>query len=60
MEKALTIASLVLASLVTLVFVLDLAVGLPFGRQSLVLDILFAIAGGFIIWQSYDTYREFA
>ena len=60
MEKVLTLIGLVVASLLTLVFVLDLAVGLPFGRQSAVLDVLFAIAGGVIIWQSYDTYREFA
>jgi hypothetical protein len=60
MEKILTMIALVVASLVTLVFVLDMAVGLPFGRQSFLLDILFTIAGGFLIWQSYDTYREFA
>ncbi len=60
MEKGLTIACLVLASLLTLVFVLDLAVGLPFSRQSWLLDVLFALAGGVLIWQGYETYREFA
>ena len=60
MEKGLTIACLVLASLLTLVFVLDLAVGLPFSRQSWLLDVLFALAGGVLIGQGYETYREFA
>ena len=60
MEKGLTIACLVLASLLTLVFVLDLAVGLPFSRQSWLLDVLFALAGGVLIWQGYETYREYA
>ena len=60
MEKGLTIACLVLASLLTLVFVLDLAVGLPFSRQSWLLDVLFALAGGVLIWPGYETYREFA
>lgn len=57
-EKVLCYASLVLAGLVTLIFLLDLAVGLPFGRASVVLDVLFIIGGAFVLWQGYETYRE--
>ena len=60
MEKAITITCLVLAGILTLVFLLDLVVGLPFGRQSPVLDVLFLLGGLFLIWQGYETYTEFA
>ena len=60
MEKALTITCLVLAGLLTLTFILDLAVGLPFSRQSWLLDLLFAIAGGILLWQGFETYKELA
>lgn len=54
------IGAMVVAGLLTLLFLLDAALGVPFGRSSLVLDILFIIGGAFILWQSYDTYREFS
>lgn len=59
-EKVLCIVSLVIAGLLTLVFLLDLALGIPFGRASIVLDVLFVIGGAFVIWQGIATYREFA
>jgi hypothetical protein len=57
-EKILTFAAMIIAGLLTLLFVLDLALGLPFERQSVVLDVLFIIGGGFILWQGFETYRE--
>ena len=60
LEKTLTLISIVVAGLLTLVFVLDLALGIPFGRTNLVLDILFALGAGLVLWQSLETYREFA
>ncbi len=60
LEKTLTLISMVIAGLLTLVFVLDLALGIPFGRTNLVLDILFALGGALVLWQSLETYREFA
>jgi hypothetical protein len=59
LEKVLTVVALVVAGLLTLVFALDLALGIPFGRV-LILDITFVIAGAFVIWQALETYREFA
>lgn len=58
-EKVLTIGSLVVAALVSLVFLLDAIIGLPFGRPSLVLDLMFIVGGAFVIWQGIETYREF-
>jgi threonine/homoserine/homoserine lactone efflux protein len=57
-EKILCYGSLIAAGLITLIFLLDLALGLPFGRASVVLDVLFIIGGAFILWQGYETYRE--
>jgi threonine/homoserine/homoserine lactone efflux protein len=57
-EKILTFAAMIIAGLLTLLFVLDLALGIPFARQSVVLDVLFVIGGAFILWQGYETYRE--
>jgi hypothetical protein len=59
-EKVLCIVSLVIAGLLTLVFLLDLALGIPFGRSSVMLDVMFLVAGAFVIWQGIATYKEFA
>jgi hypothetical protein len=59
-EKILTLIAIVVAGILTLIFLLDLALGLPFGRQSIPLDILFIAGGAFILWQGLETYREFA
>jgi len=58
-EKILCLSSMVIAGLVVLIFALDAAAGFPFGRRAIVLDILFAIGGGFVLWQGFETYREF-
>jgi hypothetical protein len=57
-EKVLTLGSVIVAGLVVLIFLLDAALGLPFGRASLVLDILFVIGGAFVLWQGLETLRE--
>jgi threonine/homoserine/homoserine lactone efflux protein len=58
-EKYLCLSSIVVAGLVVLIFLLDAAVGFPFGRKAIVLDILFTVGGAFVLWQGYETYREF-
>ncbi|RUL88055.1 hypothetical protein [Tautonia sociabilis] len=55
-EKILCFASMIVAGLVALLFLLDLILGI-FGRY-LVLDILFVLGAGFVIWQGIETYRE--
>ncbi len=59
-EKTLTLIAIIVAGLLTLVFLLDLIVAIPFGRANLVLDILFTLGGALILWQGLETYREFA
>lgn len=58
-EKLLTIASLVVAGLVVLIFLLDATLGVPFNRPSLVLDIMFILGGAFVLWQGIETYLEY-
>lgn len=58
MPKALTIAGMVVAGLVLLVFALDLALGLPFGGATMVMDILFVVAALILGYMSWSTYRE--
>lgn len=55
-EKILCFASMIVAGIVALLFLLDLGLGI-FGRF-LVLDILFLIGAAFVIWQGVETYRE--
>ena len=55
-EKILCYASMIVAGLVALLFLLDLGLGI-FGRF-LILDILFLIGAGFVLWQGVETFRE--
>lgn len=57
-EKVLCYSSLIGAGLVTLIFLIDLIVKIPFGGASRVLDLLFVLGGAFVLWQGYETYRE--
>lgn len=56
-EKVLTYAAMILAGLVCLIFVLDVAFAV-FGRN-IALDILFILGAAFILWQGVETVREF-
>jgi len=60
LDKVFIFGSMIIAGLLALVFLLDLILGIPFGRTALVVDIMFLIGCGFVLWQAYDTYREFA
>jgi hypothetical protein len=55
--KVLCYVAMVIAGLVSLLFLLDAALGI-FRRESLVLDILFILGGAFVLWQGYETSRE--
>ena len=58
-EKSLCMAAMIVAGLLSLLFLLDAALGIPFGRASLVFDILAILGGAFILWQGLETYKEF-
>ena len=57
-EKMLCLVSMIVAGLVVLVFLLDAALGMPFGRASILLDILFVVGAAFVLWQGFETNRE--
>lgn len=65
MPKALSLISLVLAVVIVVLFLTDAAMGLfgmeksaPLGGASLLMDIVFVIAGGILIFMSWSTFRE--
>lgn len=58
MSKAMTILGMAVAGLVGLVFVLDLAVGIPFDRANLTMDIGALLAAAILGYLSWDALRE--
>jgi hypothetical protein len=58
MAKALTITGMVVATLMLVLFGLDLATGFPFARPNTLIDICFLISGGLLLYCSWTTYRE--
>ena len=60
MAKGLTIASMVIAVLILVLFGLDLAASIPFRRASMMLDIVFVICAlglGYISWVTFKEVR---
>lgn len=47
-----------IASLMALVFLLDLAIAIPFGRFSIWTDLCVLIAAGLVVWQTIETWQE--
>lgn len=60
MSKALTIAGMVVAGLVGLIFAMDLAVGVPFGGASKIMDIGAVISAAILGYLSWDAFRDAA
>lgn len=58
MPKALTISGMVVAGLLLLIFALDLALGIPFKKASMWMDIGFIICAMALAYLSWSTYRE--
>jgi hypothetical protein len=58
MPKALTISGMVIAVLLLLIFGLDLAVKVPFGRASGAMDVAFLICAAALGYMSWSTFRE--
>mgnify|MGYP007059510609 CR=1 FL=1 len=50
-------ASMVVSGLVALVALLDLALQIPFGRQ-IVMDVMFLVGAGLVIYMGVDAYRD--
>ena len=49
---------LVVSVILLLTFVLDLALGLPFGQPSMTLDVAFVICSALLAFMSLTTWRE--
>jgi hypothetical protein len=58
MAKAMSIAGLIAGGLVALVFALDLGLGIPFGRQQIVMDAGFIVCGGILAYLSWNAMRD--
>ena len=58
MAKGFAIFGLLVAIVFLLVFAMDLAIAIPFGKVSLVADILFVLASISLGYMSFMTYRE--
>ncbi len=58
MGKGLCIFGMVGAGLLLLVFGLDLVLGMPFGRVSMIMDVGFIVAAGLLFAGSFMTFRE--
>ena len=58
MPKALTISGMVVAVLLLLTFGLDLAIGVPFSKVSMAMDVAFVLASGVLGYMSWNAYRE--
>jgi hypothetical protein len=58
MEKWLCYGSMGVAGLLLLLFLLDAAVQVPFGRVSMVVDVFGILASGLVFYLAYDAYRD--
>ena len=58
MAKALTIFGMVVGALLTLLFTLDLIVGIPFDGAQMSMDIGGLVAGLILGYVSFETFRE--
>lgn len=63
MEKKLCIASMSIAGLLLLLFILDLAIGIPFGgfrdgKPFLIIDIVGILSGALLLYLSWNALRD--
>ncbi len=58
MSKAMTIAGMVVAALMVLIFAVDFFADIPFGAPSKTMNIGAILAGGILGYVSFSTFRE--
>ncbi|MBR5710516.1 MAG: hypothetical protein IKX40_07145 [Thermoguttaceae bacterium] len=58
MAKKLCLASVLICLLVFILFVVDISVGIPFSRASIVMDIVMMVSSLTILVLSWLTFRE--
>jgi hypothetical protein len=60
MAKAMSIAGMVVAGMLALIFAADLAVGIPFGRVELMTDVGFLVSAIILGYLSWNAFRDSA
>jgi hypothetical protein len=58
MEKWLCWSAMGISGCMLVLFVLDLALGIPFGRLNLLVDILAAAASALVLYLSWDAFQD--
>jgi hypothetical protein len=58
MAKIMTISGLVASALIVFIFLLDLALEVPFRRASVIMDVIFIICGVIVAFFSWTTMKE--
>lgn len=58
MAKVMTFGGMAVAGLIALVFGLDLALGQPFGRANMLIDIGFVLCAGILGYLSWNAFRD--
>ncbi|HZZ28419.1 MAG TPA: hypothetical protein VFE46_10495 [Pirellulales bacterium] len=58
MSKALAIIGMLIAFLILFIFVLDMALGIPFSKASPVMDICMIIGTAVLAYLGWSAYRE--
>jgi hypothetical protein len=58
MEKWLCFGSMGVAGLLVLLFVLDLVAGFPFGRASVMVDIVGLLASAVVLYLGFDALKD--
>ena len=58
MSKILSIAGMAVSALVFLVFVLDMALGIPFGGANSTMNICFIVVSLILAYMSWSSWRE--
>jgi hypothetical protein len=58
MEKKLCLASMGVAGFVLLLFALDVALGIPFSKVSVIVDILGILTSGLVVYLAWDAYKD--
>ena len=58
MGRKLTLVAMGVALVVALICIADLAAAFPFGRYSVMMDVLYLISAAVIGYMGFETYRE--
>jgi len=58
MPKALCIVGMAVAAILLLLFGLDLALGIPFGKMSMMMNVGYLVCAVVLAYLSWSTYRE--